>query len=139
MAELLDILDAFTMPLKTAWVVWFAWGIGQIFWYRHDRRRQAASRRVPPVAARKPFVSTPSVPERMASRLVTAEQVLPGGPQPVEPPFVEPAPALPEGSEVTELDRFVASFEMNTRQRRSQPHNGEPSAHVGELGSHQAT
>jgi hypothetical protein len=129
MAELLDILDAFTMPLKIAWVVWIAWGIGQIFWYRHDRRPAAASRRAP--AVRKPFVSRPSVPEHMGTRLVTPEQVIRTTPPPVEPPFVEPAPALLEGPvEVAELDRFVADFEMNTRQRRSQPHNGEPSAHV---------
>ena len=132
MAELLDILDAFTLPLKTAWVVWFAWGIGQIFWYRHDRRPRAASKRVPSVAARKPFVSKPSVPERTGTRLVTPEQVIPIEPPPVEPPFVEPAPALLEGpGEVAELDRFVADFEMNTRQRRSQPINGEPSPFVG--------
>ena len=37
MAELLDILDAFSMPLKVGWVVWIAWGIGQIFWYRYER------------------------------------------------------------------------------------------------------
>jgi hypothetical protein len=130
MAELLDILDAFTMPLKIAWVVWFAWGIGQIFWYRHDRRPRAF-RRVPSVAARKPFLSKPSVPERMGTRLVTPEQVFPVGPPPVEPPFVEPAPALLEGPEVAELDRFVANFEKNTRQRRSQPLNGESSPHAG--------
>jgi len=129
MAELFDILDAFTMPLKIAWVVWIAWGIGQIFWYRHDRRPQAASKRAP--AARKPFVSKPSVPEQMGTRLVTPEQVIRTTPPPVEPPFVEPAPALLEGPEVAELDQFVANFEMNTRQRRPQPLNGESSPFVG--------
>jgi len=42
MVELLDILDAFSMPLKVGWVVWIAWGIGQTFWYRSERRPQAA-------------------------------------------------------------------------------------------------
>jgi hypothetical protein len=54
MAELLDILDAFAMPLKVGWVVWLAWGIGLVFWYRHDRRSEIALKRPsPPV--RKPF------------------------------------------------------------------------------------
>ena len=53
MAELLDILDAFSMPLKVGWVIWMAWGIGQIFWFRYERRPQAARARAK--AARKPF------------------------------------------------------------------------------------
>jgi hypothetical protein len=37
-----------------------------------------------------------------------------------------------EPEQFGELDRFVADFEMNTRHRRGEPHNGEPfNAHVG--------
>ncbi|HVQ14559.1 MAG TPA: hypothetical protein VMS40_13250 [Vicinamibacterales bacterium] len=117
MAELLDILDAFTTPLKVAWVVWLAWGIAQIFWYRYERRPQAANRAA--VTARKPFVSKPSKPERSTTRLVTPEQVMPQ-----QPAFADTTP--PEGpGPIGEIDQFVASFEMNTRSRREQPLNGE--------------
>lgn len=147
MAELLDVLAAFTMPLKMGWVVWFAWGIGQIFWYR--RGRQSASTR--PAPARKPFLSKPSTTQRTSTRLITPEPVIgqaPAqlGPPPFEspsfespsfqPPSFEPpqveAPALLEETDrVAELDRFVADFEMNTRQRRSGPVNGESSPFDG--------
>ena len=45
MAEFLDILDAFSTQLKVGWVIWMAWGIGQIFWFRYERRPQAARAR----------------------------------------------------------------------------------------------
>ena len=112
MFELLDILDAFNPQLKVAWVVWIAWGVGQLFWYRYERRPQAANRAA--ASARKPFVSKPSLPER-PTRLVTPEQVMPK----------ESASADGPGT-IGELDQFVASFEMNTRHRREQPLNGEP-------------
>lgn len=119
MVELLDILDAFSMPLKVVWVVWIAWGVGQIFWYRSERRPQAA--RAQALAARKPFVSKPSLPERPMTRLVTPEQVLPK-----KPAFAESAPPPADGpGRIDELDEFVASFEMNTRNRREQPLHGE--------------
>ena len=119
MVELLDILNALSLPLKAGWVVWIAWGIGQIFWYRSERRPQAA--RAQAVAARKPFVSKPSLPERPMTRLVTPEQVLPK-----KPAFAESALPPADGpGRIDELDEFVASFEMNTRNRREQPLNGE--------------
>ena len=119
MAELLDVLDAFTMPLKIAWVVWFAWGVGQVFWYRYERTPKAAAR----TPVRKPFVSRPSAPERPMTRLVTPEQVVPSAPPVVETPGGDSFPAAMDGS--GELDKFVADFEMNTRHRRGEPHNGE--------------
>jgi hypothetical protein len=136
MAELLDILDAFPMPLKIGWVVWFAWGIGQIFWYRHDRTSSTASKR-PSAPLRRPFVSKPSMPQRAGTRLITPEPVLGKEPpavepSPVDPPHPGPAPALLEVSDqVAELDRFVADFEMNTRHRRGGPLNGEPAPFGG--------
>ena len=105
MAELLDILDAFAMPLKVGWVVWLAWGIGLVFWHRHDRSSEFVSRR-PAAAVRKPFVSRPSMPPRMATRAITAEPVL-------------------VTDHVAESDRFVADFEMNTRHRHGTPPNEE--------------
>ena len=116
MFELLDILDAFSTPLKVAWVVWLAWGVAQVFWYRYERRQRSATRAAAPV--RKPFVSKPSMPER-PTRLVTPEQVMPK-----EPAFTESAPA-DDSVRIGELDKFVADFEMNTRNRREQPLNGD--------------
>ena len=130
MAELLDVLNAFTTPLKMAWVVWLAWGSGQVFWYRYERRPQVATHKPATSSARKPFVSRPSTNDRVVTRLVTPEQVIGHQPEPIAPapaPIVDSMPG-----EVAELDRFVADFEMNTRQRRSQSHNGESfDAHVG--------
>jgi hypothetical protein len=142
MAEVLDVLDAFTMPLKIAWVAWLAWGVGQTFWYRYELKpRVASSQAATPI--RKPFASKPSMPERASTRLITPDQVTPDKtprqPSPVEtpvgPPPIESAPALTEGpGEIEELDRFVADFEMHTRQRRGEPLNGEHSPFGSQLG-----
>jgi hypothetical protein len=144
MAELLDILDAFTMPLKIGWVAWLAWGIGLVFWYRHERKSQTTSPRSAPM--RRPFVSKPSMPQRTGTRLITPEPAIAhdapmeappiAAPPPVAPALLESAPApLDEpdhrADQVAELDRFVADFEMNTRHRRSAPVNGEPSSFDG--------
>ncbi len=141
MAELLDILDAFAMPLKVGWVVWLAWGIGLVFWYRHDRDSETASKR-PSAPVRKPFVSKPSMPQRRETRMLTPEPAVghqplvapePEAPPPVAPSLLEPASALHEDADevtdhVAELDRFVAAFEMNTRHRHSTPPNEEQSS-----------
>jgi hypothetical protein len=140
MAELLDILDAFATPLKVGWVVWLAWGIGLVFWYRHDRDSATASKR-PSAPVRKPFVSKPSMPQRRETRMITPEPavehqapVVPEveAPPPVAPSLLEPASALHDPDEVTdhvaELDRFVAAFEMNTRHRHATPPNEEQSS-----------
>ena len=37
MSELMDVINAFGTPLKIAWVGWVAWGVGQYFWFRHER------------------------------------------------------------------------------------------------------
>lgn len=132
MAELLDVLNAFTPPLKVAWVVWLAWGVGQVVWYRHERKPRVATTKKPSATrARKPFVSRPSTPERMGTRLVTPEQVITHK-EPVAAAPVAPEPVADNVAEVAELDRFVADFEMNTRHRRGEPHNGETyNAHLG--------
>ena len=144
MAELLDILDAFAMPLKVGWVAWLAWGIGLVFWHRHDRSSEIASRRLSTVV-RKPFVSKPSMAQRTGTGLIRPEPVAgykpPVAPQPEAPPPVVPSPLEPtstplEGADrmtdrVAELDRFVADFEKNTRHRPGNALNGEQSSDVG--------
>ena len=118
MAELLDILDAFSTQLKVAWVVWLAWGVAQIFWYRYERRPQAGKQSAA-APSRKPFVSKPAWPERQMTRLVTPDQVMPK-----EPVVAEDQPIDGPGR-IGELDQFVADFEMNTRHRHEEPLNGE--------------
>jgi hypothetical protein len=111
MAELLDVLDAFSTPLRVAWVVWLAWGVAQIFWYRYEHGSRAAAP-VPATPVRKPFVSKPSLPARAPMRIATPEDVAPEAPARVEPLALAEAPV-----EFGELDRFVADFEMHARQR----------------------
>jgi hypothetical protein len=133
MAELLDVLDAFTTPLKIAWVVWIAWGVAQIFWYRYERKPHVARRTPAAAPARQPFVSRPSAADRLVTRLVTPE-VITHQAEPIEPAPVAPAPVVDNTPvEIGELDRFVASFEVNTRHRHADPHNGEPyhATHIG--------
>jgi hypothetical protein len=135
MAELFDILDALTTPLKVAWVVWIAWGVGQVYWYRFERRTHAA--KPAPGTVRKAFVSKPSTAERPAVTPVTPEQVIAEEPPSIEPMRVESAPPTVETpGQVGELDRRVADFEMNARQRHGFPHNGEASSFDSQLGQH---
>jgi hypothetical protein len=57
MSEMMDVLNAFGAPLKLAWVAWIAWGVGQYFWFRHERSmpvKKAAS--VAKAVAKKPAV-----------------------------------------------------------------------------------
>ena len=132
MAELFDIVNAFTPPLKVAWVVWFAWGTGQVFWYRSERKPRVAKGRKPVApSARKPFVSRPSSSDRVATRLVTPNVVTHLA-EPIAQQPVAAAPVVDAVAQVAELDRFVADFEMNARHRRGEPHNGVPyNLHIG--------
>ena len=126
MAEVFDVVNAFTPPLKVAWVVWLAWGVGQVVWYRHEQKQHVASTKKAPAApARKAFVSRPSAPERMVTRLVTPEQVTTHQQELIPPAPAAPEPLVDSVARVAELDRFVADFEMNTRHRRGEPRNGE--------------
>jgi hypothetical protein len=99
MSEVLDVINAFGTPLKVAWVVWLAWGVGQFFWLRYERsgapaRKPAAA--VKPVA-RKPitFVKGQAVDEKaqtpaevpVAGRLITPQHV---AAEPKPAPRVEP-------------------------------------------------
>jgi hypothetical protein len=47
--------------------------------------------------------------------------------EPIAPAPAAPAPMVDNTpGEIGELDRFVAGFEMHTRHRHADPHNGEP-------------
>jgi hypothetical protein len=120
MTELLDVLDAFSTPIKAGWVVWLAWGIGQVFWYRQERQPSYPKRAVPPPSRRASAVRKPA---SIVHRLVTPEPDVPT----TGHVFEASAVAEQFGATARELDSFVADFEMNTRQRRQLPHQTEHS------------
>jgi len=114
MTELLDVMDAFSSPLKLAWGVWLAWGIGQVFWYCQERQASAPGSRparaarpapVPPLAPKVETLPAPSAPpvsvpvaDPVSEREVTTSEV-PADPAPTgwEPAAAAPpAPAGPE-------------------------------------------
>jgi hypothetical protein len=103
MFEVIDVLNALGTPLKLAWIVWLAWGVGQYFWLR--KRRSMPAKRVTSVA--KPAPKKVAVPKTVAAqaaeapvvgRLITPSHVTadpkPSAPvmTPVPEPVAEPAP-----------------------------------------------
>jgi hypothetical protein len=136
MNEALDVINAFATPLKVAWVVWLAWGVGQYFWFRHERAGASAAPVVRP-AMTKPLIKRPAAakpapavaetpvmgrlitPQHVAAEPKIARQAPVAAPAPVVPVFDAPAfdpstavietfsPAPNEGT----LDKFVADFD----------------------------
>jgi hypothetical protein len=159
MSEVMDVLNAFATPLKLAWVGWIAWGVGQYFWYRHERsillvKKSAAVATA--VEAKKPAVAksvaaqaaeAPVVGRLITPTHVTAEPKIsmPNVPQSgaadgFEParvsahsPAFDPAKAVIEAFGVADdgvLDKFVRDFEMqDARPRRRRSRPAEPSSH----------
>jgi hypothetical protein len=82
MTEALDVLNAFSTPLKVAWVVWLAWGVGQVFWYQRDR-----------VAVAPPPLPLPRPRPRRPVRPVEARAAEAAPPAPAETPTLESAEA----------------------------------------------
>lgn len=147
MFELMDVINAFGTPLKIAWVGWVAWGVGQYFWFRHERSGPSVRKRV---AAAKPAVKKPAVPRPVAvqaaeapvvGRLFTPTHVtadakpspaiVPVAPQVTVPvvaasdaaPAFDPSTAIIEtfsaNTDEDALDKFVRDFEMqDARPRR---------------------
>jgi hypothetical protein len=71
MSEMMDVLNAFGTPLKLAWVGWLAWGVGQYFWFRHERSTPA--KKVTSVA--KPAPKKAAVPKTVAAQVADAPVV----------------------------------------------------------------
>jgi hypothetical protein len=151
MSEVMDVINAFGTPLKVAWVGWVAWGVGQYFWFRHERSSPAVRR----AAAPKPVAKKPAVPKPVAvqaaeapvvGRLITpthvtadvkpvphVEPVTPMAAMPVAMatdtvPAFDPSTAVIEtfgaATEEGALDKFVRDFEMQDarpRRRRNRP------------------
>ena len=71
MSEMMDVLNAFGTPLKLAWVGWIAWGVGQYFWFRHERSMPV--KKVTSVA--KAVAKKPAVPKTVAAQAAEAPVV----------------------------------------------------------------
>jgi hypothetical protein len=72
MSEVMDVLNAFGTPLKLAWVGWIAWGVGQYFWFRHERSTPA--KRVTSVA-KSAAAKRPAAPKTVAVQVAEAPVV----------------------------------------------------------------
>jgi hypothetical protein len=118
----MDVVNAFGTPLKLAWVGWIAWGVGQYFWFRHERSMPA--RKVTSVA--RPAAKKPVVPKTVAvqaaeapvvGRLFTPTHVTadvkPNQPSAHEATHVRPAPAVaaPMPATVAATDATLPAFD----------------------------
>jgi len=118
MSEVMDVLNALGTPLKLAWVGWIAWGVGQYFWYRHERsmpvkkvtsvakptpKKVAAPKTAAAQAAEAPVVGRMITPSHvaaeakstapvMAQRAVRPEPVAAPVPMPMAAESPEPMP-----------------------------------------------
>jgi hypothetical protein len=128
MSEIMDVLNAFGTPLKLAWVGWIAWGVGQYFWFRHERSMPV--RKVTSVA--KAVAKKPAVPKTVAAqaaeapvvgRLITPTHVVaerkPSAPvvpqvqpQPVPSPMPIPVLAAVDAAPVPAFDPSNAVIEQ---------------------------
>jgi hypothetical protein len=161
MSEFIDVINAFGTPLKLAWVGWIAWGVGQYFWFRHERstpsvRKTAAAAK--PQAVKKPAAPKPIAAQAadapVVGRLITPTHVAaaakPAAPAPAAPaaahtpampvavaadaPF-DPSTAVIEQFGVTDgaLDKFVRDFEMqDARPLRRRTRPTEPTSYGAE-------
>jgi hypothetical protein len=127
MREFMDVANAFDTPLKVAWIVWLAWGIGQLFWYKHARANAVVRKLQSPVRpARRPAPRREKNVEPVG-RLITPQHVEAEAPRvafdapvplaPASPaPAFDPAKAIVETfdpRERGELDAIVADMEAN--------------------------
>jgi hypothetical protein len=127
MREILDVANAFDTPLKMAWIVWLAWGIGQLFWYKRARMNAIARTLHAPVRpVRRPAPRRDKSVEPVG-RLITPQHVEAEAPRPTfEPPAApaapSPAPAFDPAKAIVEtfdprergdLDAIVADMEAN--------------------------
>lgn len=143
MSEMMDVLNAFGAPLKLAWVGWIAWGVGQYFWFRHERsmpvkkvtsvtkavaKKPAVPKTVAAQAAEAPVVGRLFTPTHVVRETKPSAPAMPQVPEPVEVAAQTPVPVFDPSKAVIEqfgptsdnvLDKFVRDFEMqDARPRR---------------------
>ena len=104
MSEMMDVLNAFGTPLKLAWVAWLAWGVGQYFWFRHERSMPAkkltsVAKPAPKKLAMPKTVAAQVADAPVVGRLFTPTHVVadpkpsaPAMPQVQREPVADPAP-----------------------------------------------
>jgi hypothetical protein len=114
MSEFMDVVNAFGTPLKVAWVGWAAWGVGQYFWFRHERSTPMVKKvtTVANTVAKKPAVPKPIAAQAadapVVGRLITPTHVaseakapVPVAPRPqpeAQPVATRPVSTLPVSS-----------------------------------------
>jgi len=135
MHELLDVANAFGTPLKVAWIVWLAWGVGQAFWYRRERANRLAPRVPAParVSRRTPAVKRQKPAESLVPRLITPQHVDAAPKVQTPAPPASPSPAFDPSKAIVEtfdprdhgsLDAIVADMEAHL------PRLGADATHV---------
>jgi len=115
MSEVMDVMNALGTPLKLAWVGWVAWGVGQYFWFRHERsmpmkrvtsvakpgvKKPVVAKTVAAQAAEAPVVGRLITPTHVPAEAKTRVPVVPQGqpePAPVQTPMPMPVAAADEG------------------------------------------
>jgi hypothetical protein len=101
MSEFMDVINAFGTPLKVAWVGWAAWGVGQYFWFRHERSTPMVKKvtSVAKTVAKKPAVPKPIAAQAadapVVGRLITPTHVASEPKVSVPRPEPEPLPVSP--------------------------------------------
>jgi len=126
MREFLDVANAFGTPLKVAWIVWLAWGIGQMFWYKRARTNAIARRLQAPVRPARRAAPRRDKSIEPVGRLITPQHVeaeaprvafeAPAMPAASPAPAFDPAKAIVETFDPRErgdLDAIVADMEAN--------------------------
>ena len=129
MREFLDVANAFETPLKVAWLVWLAWGVGQLFWWKHERTNAMLRTLQPSARAIRRPAPRREKPVEPVARLITPQHVeaeatkvpyqAPAPPAPVpasSAPIFDPAKAIVETFDPRErgdLDAIVADMEAN--------------------------
>src|ERR1051325_2184166 len=107
MREFLDVANAFDTSLKVAWIVWLAWGVGQLFWWKHERTNAQLRKLQPsgrPIRRPAPRRDKPVEP---VARLITPQHGVAEAPKvPYEAP-VPPAPVPVSSAPVFDPARAI--------------------------------
>jgi hypothetical protein len=117
MSEMMDVLNAFGPQLKLAWVGWIAWGVGQYFWFRHERsmpakkvtsiakavaKKAATPKTVVAQAAEAPVVGRLFTPTHVVRETKPSAPAMPQvQPERVEVPSPMPMPVVAAAEEAT--------------------------------------
>jgi hypothetical protein len=108
--EIVDVVEALSTPLKTAWVLWLAWGVVQVVWYRVGRAHPAKTHVLARRAARKPAPIAKAVG---AARPVTPQHVEKSASVQAEAAVVATAPVVSVAPALDPSTALAPSFSAN--------------------------